>query len=183
MLKKIPYQTCQPVLQRYQPADEVLELGAENPQQLIDTLREQKQYTELMNFFCHALPMRETLWLACQALKIRTKYWSDEQNQAIEDCQRWFKEPDEASRRLAEQHVAKLELKCAPSWLAQAVFWNGSGSIAALDQPQVLPPEFLYAKAAAGAINMAAALPEWQKADVYNERVIELALKLARGER
>ena len=183
MLKKIPYPTCQPILQRYEPAEEVLALNEASPQQLIDSLREQKLYIELMTFFCHALPMRETLWLACQALKIRTKYWTDAENLAIEDCQRWFKEPDEASRRLAEQHVAKLELKCAPGWLAQAVFWNGSGSIAALDQPQVLPPEFLYAKAAAGAINMAAALPEWQKSEVYNERVTELALKLALGER
>lgn len=183
MLKKIPYASCQPILQRYEPADEVKALEQESPQTLIESLQDQQLYIELMTFFCHALPMRETLWLACQALKIRSKHWSDDENLAIEDCLRWFKEPDEASRRLAEQHVQKLELKCAPGWLAQAVFWNGSGSIAALDQPQVLPPEFLYAKAAAGAINMAAALPEWDKADAYNGRVTELALKLARGER
>lgn len=185
MLKKIPYASCQPILQRYDAGDEVaaLDMAQATPEELIAALREKKLYIELMTFLCHALPMRETLWLTCQALKIRAKHWSAEQTQAIEDCARWFKEPDEASRRLAEQHVAKLGLKCAPGWLAQAVFWNGTGSIAALDQPQVMPPEFLYAKAAAGAINTAAALPEWTKAEVYNERVTELALKLARGER
>jgi len=183
MLKKIPYSQSLTILQRFELSDEAAEAvsGEMAPMQVIESLQTQGLYIDLVGFLCHALPMRETIWWACLALELRMADWTAEQQRAIADCKRWVQEPDEAKRRLAERQAEALGHQCAPGWLAQAVFWNGSGSLGEPGQPVVLPPEFLYAKAAAGAINTAAVIPEWDSTDEYNRRVCELALDLARG--
>ena len=93
----------------------------------------------------------------------------------------WVRSPSEELRRKAEHLSHRLELNCGPSWLAQAVFWNGSGSIVAPDIPPVMPDPFLYAKATAGAINHAAALPQWDKTKPYYQTAIAMALDIAAG--
>ncbi|MBY4677089.1 DUF6931 family protein [Marinobacterium arenosum] len=183
MLKKIPYPQSQPVLQRFELSEEAATVvsGEMAPLQVIEALQANDLYIDLVGFLCHALPMRETIWWACLALEQRMSDWTAEQQRVIADCKRWVQHPDEAKRRLAEQQAETLGHKCAPGWLAQAVFWNGSGSLGEPGQPVVLPPEFLYAKAAAGAINTAAVIPEWRGSDEFNRRAVAMALDLAQG--
>ncbi|MEH6651232.1 MAG: hypothetical protein V7707_14490 [Motiliproteus sp.] len=185
MLKKIPYQQSQSVLQRFELSDEAAACVADTmaPSEVISVLQSNKLYIDLVNFFSHGLPMREVIWWACLALELRMGDWSAEEKKVIADCKGWVQEPDEAKRRLAERQVKQLGVQCAPGWLAQAVFWNGSGSLAEPAQPVVLPPEFLYAKAAAGAINTASVIPKWKGYDDYCPRVIAMAENLARGGR
>lgn len=183
MLKKIPYPQSRPVLQRFPLSKKAAALVSDEmpPLQLIETLQANDLFIDLVNFVCHGLPMRETIWWACLALELRTADWTADEQRAIADCKRWVMEPDEAKRRLAERQTVALGRQCAPGWLAQAVFWNGSGSLGQPGQPVVLPPEFLYAKAAAGAINTAAVIPEWSGNKDYRRRVVEIGLDLARG--
>ena len=61
------------------------------------------------------------------------------------------------------------------------MFWNGSGSIVAPDLPQVMPDNLLYSKAVAGAVNHAAALPEWANSDAYYKYAVESAINIAKG--
>ena len=103
------------------------------------------------------------------------------QKQCISTAKAWVKSPSEEQRRKSELFSNKLKLNCGPSWLAQAVFWNGSASIVAPDLPNVLPDPFLYSKAVAGAINHSAALPNWDKTDEYYKKSIGIALELAKG--
>ncbi len=44
-----------------------------------------------------------------------------------------------------------------------------------------MPDPFLYAKATAGAINHAAALPQWDKTKPYYQTAIAMALDIAAG--
>ncbi|GGB82478.1 hypothetical protein GCM10011352_05380 [Marinobacterium zhoushanense] len=183
MLKKMPYPQCGSILQRFELSDEAAAVvaGEMTPTQIIEALQANGLFIDLVNFFCHALPMREAIWWACLALELRASDWTPEQQRAIADSKRWVQEPDEAKRRLAERQAETLGRQCAPGWLAQAVFWNGSGSLGESGQPVVLPPDFLYAKAAAGAINTAALIPEWQGYEQYCRQVISMGLDLARG--
>jgi len=183
MLKKIPYSELRPILQRFELSHDAAAVisGDMLPTQAVELLQIKELYTDLVNFYSHALPMREAIWWACLVLDIRSDVWSVEERQAIADSKSWVQEPNEARRRLAEQQVESLGHQCAPGWLAQAVFWNGNGSLSEPGQPVVLPPEYLYAKAVAGAINIAAVIPEWQQHEAYYQKVSDIALSLARG--
>ncbi|MEH6578011.1 MAG: hypothetical protein V7731_13130 [Amphritea sp.] len=185
MFKKIPYQQSQPILQRFELSKDAAACvsAAMPPAEIVSILQANKLNIDLVNFFCHALPMREVIWWACLAVELRLDDWNAEEQRVIADCKRWVQEPTEPGRRTAETQVEKLGVKCAPGWLAQSVFWNGSGSLAKPGQPVVLPPEFLYSKAAAGAINTAAVIPEWDGYENYCARVIAMAIDLARGGR
>lgn len=185
MFKKIPFQKSQPILQRFELSDEASASvsGEMAPSLVIEVLKEKSLFIDLVNFISHALPVREGIWWACLALELRMDDWSPEEQKVVAGCKRWVQEPDEAKRRLAETHVEKLGLQCATGWLAQAVFWNGSGSLGEPGQPVVLPPEFLHAKATAGAVNTAAVIPEWDGYNGYCDQVIAMAMDIANGGR
>lgn len=183
MYKKIPLEQSLTILQRYEVGEECLALidGSMPPNEVVSQLQSAKLDNDLVQFLCHALPVREVIWWACLALELRQQDWTPQQTNAIVCAKNWVKEPDEANRRQAEHFVKNIGHDCAPGWLAQAVFWNGSGSITDVGEPVVMPPENLYAKAAAGAINMASIMPEWDNSEAYYQKVIEMGLDLANG--
>ncbi|MDN3610113.1 DUF6931 family protein [Vibrio ostreicida] len=183
MYKKIPYQSSAQILPRFEVSDEAKQLiGDECPvDKTISKLKEAKLYNEVTQFLAHALPVRESIWWALCCISTRDDVWSDTQKMCLGVVKQWAQSPSEELRRRAELLANRLKLNCGPSWLAQAVFWNGSGSIVAPDLPIVLPDPFLYAKAVSGAINHSASLPEWDKSESYYENAIMAALDIASG--
>ncbi|MGF1722364.1 hypothetical protein L4D20_20260 [Vibrio kyushuensis] len=181
--KKIPYKTGLQVIQRFKASDEALALLTEESSisETIDILTTHEQYTDLCQFFAHALPVREAIWWAAHCLEHRSEDWNSSQIQCINTAKQWAQSPSEELRRKAELFANRLNVNCGPSWLAQAVFWNGSGSIVGPDLPQVMPDALLYSKAVAGSVNHAAALPEWQHSDRYYANAIEAAINIAKG--
>lgn len=181
--KKIPYQTCGQVLPRFTPSEDATELldGEASITEAIEILKQHHVYNDLVQLLAHALPVREAIWWASLCVQLRSDIWNPTQIQCIQTAQQWVQSPAEDLRRKAELLAGRLELNCGPSWLAQAVFWNGSGSIVAPDLPAVLPDPFLYAKAAAGSINHAACLPNWEGAQDYYAKAIAFALDIASG--
>lgn len=181
--KKIPYQYAAQVLDRFPASDEAKSLISQEMRidEAISTMQDGHYYNDLIQFFAHALPVRESIWWAIGCLSSRADVWSSQQKQCIENAHQWVLQPSEESRRKSELFAQRLNLNCGPSWLSQAVFWNGSGSIVAPDLPVVLPDPFLYAKAVAGAINHAAVLPAWSETDTYYEHAITTALNIANG--
>jgi len=181
--KKIPYQTCGQILPRFTASDEASELL--NPEltieESIQVLQAEKLNNDLVQFLAHALPVREAIWWASLCLLQRKDVWSTTQLQCIQTAQQWVHSPSEELRRKAELLSNRLDLNCGPSWLAQAVFWNGSGSIVSPDLPAVLPDPFLYAKAVAGAINHSAALPTWNNSDDYYTNSMTYVIDIACG--
>ncbi|AIW13984.1 DUF6931 domain-containing protein [Vibrio tubiashii] len=181
--KKIPYQTCGQILPRFTASDEAKELLNEelSVEQTIQLLQDNALNNDLVQFLAHALPVREAIWWASLCIQLRNDVWNATQAQCIQTAQQWVQAPAEDLRRKAELLSNRLELNCGPSWLAQAIFWNGSGSIVAPDLPAVLPDPFLYAKAVAGSINHAAALPNWEGSEEYYSQSVNYALDIAAG--
>ena len=169
MYKKIPLEQSMSILQRYEVSPECLELvdGSQAPAEVIELLKKHKLHNDLVEFICHALPVREVIWWACLSVELRKADWTPQQQKALECAKSWVQDPTETTRRQAEHFVKNIGHNSAPGWLAQAVFWNGSGSMTDVGEPVVMPPENIYAKAAAGAINMAASMPEWEGSDNY----------------
>lgn len=147
----------------------------------IDVLKQEELNFDLVQLLAHGLPVRESIWWASLCLDIRISEWSPSQVQCINTAKEWVKSPGEELRRKAELFANRLEQNCGPSWLAQAVFWNGSGSIVSADLPAVLPDPNLYAKAVSGAINHAAALPQWEGTNKYYQQAFSMALSIATG--
>ncbi|MCZ2720854.1 hypothetical protein O1D97_04145 [Marinomonas sp. 15G1-11] len=183
MYKKIPFQDCKMLFTHVELSEEAMALINQDcsPKEVIDILQKEKMFLDLTHFFCHALPMREVIWWTVNSLEIREESWSPAELQLLQDCKRWVKEPQEGQRRAIEQRLKMIKNSSAIFWLAQAVVWNGSGSIAAIDAPVVYPKEFLYSKAAAGAINTAAVVPEWKNYTPYYTSVFAMAIDLANG--
>ncbi|MDA9556446.1 hypothetical protein N9R79_02950 [Vibrio sp.] len=183
MYKKLIYTHAAQVVPRLNLENDISELFTEDTllADAISILKEKKMKIELVALIAHALPVREGIWWGYKTLALRQADWKGIQTTALDTIEQWVKQPSEESRRKAEYLANKLELSCGPSWLAQAVFWNGSGSIIAPDQPTVLPEADLYCKAIAGAIAHSAALPEWDNSEEYYNKSIHIALDIASG--
>lgn len=181
--KKIPYQTCGQILPRFKASEEAQQLlDPEMSVSLaIEALQTEELFNDLTQFLAHALPVREAIWWASLCVQQRQDIWNPTQLHCIQTAQQWVQSPAEELRRKAELLSNRLELNCGPSWLSQAVFWNGSGSIVAPDLPAVLPDPFLCAKAVAGAINHAAALPAWDESQAYYTQSLHYAIDIANG--
>ena len=181
--KKIPYKACGQVLPRF-TASEVAQKHLERDftiKQAIEVMEKNELYNDLTQFIAHALPVREAIWWASICLMQREKDWSQAQLQCIEAAKEWVQSPSEGLRRRSELLSSRLGLNCGPSWLTQAVFWNGSGSIVSPDLPSVMPDPFLYAKAVAGAINHASALPVWESSKQYYVQSLKYAINISNG--
>ena len=181
--KKIPYKTGMQLLRRFKASDEAEELILDDMpvHDSIEALQQSDLSFDLIQLLAHGLPVRESIWWGALCLDMRQDRWNTMQKQCIETAKEWVKSPSEELRRKAELFANRLDLNCGPSWLAQAVFWNGSGSIVAADLPMVLPDPDLYAKAVSGAINHSAALPEWDGTKRYYQSAYDMALDIASG--
>ena len=79
---------------------------------------------------------------------------------------------------MAEVAVAQAELDNPWGWLAQAVFWSG-GSITPINGPDCPAPAFLYSHAVAGALGLAAILPDGQEQESRYQMFIASGIKIA----
>jgi len=128
--KKIPYADSRILLQQFELSEAELKKTLEplSPHEVIESLRAQKLYIDLINFISHGLPVREGIWWACLALDLRRDIWNQEENRALEECKRWVTEPDEHKRRAAEYFAESLDNTSAVRWLAQSVLLLNGGT-------------------------------------------------------
>lgn len=178
---KIPHQTALAILGLYEASDELKELAEQHtePASLIDTAIQQELFSDIVIFIAHALPVREAVWWACSCAAQRTDWNADEAN-AIRAAKAWVHTPDETARRFAEQMANKAELQTAAGWVAQSAFWSG-GSMIAVGDPIVPPPEYLYSHAVAGAVNLCAVLPDGLEAKARYADYLQIGLNIAQG--
>lgn len=182
-MKKIPYQDSKKILSYFDLSDEakVLVNDALPPIEVIRVLQKAALNIDLTTFIAHALPMRESIWWATLATGLRHDDLTQAENSVVAASANWVKQPNEAMRREIEKSIVPLANESAAKWVGQAVFWSGQGSIAPAENPVVMPADFLHAKAVAGAINTAAALPEWSGYKGYYKKVFKMALDIADG--
>ncbi|WP_281561192.1 Twin-arginine translocation pathway signal [Thalassomonas sp. RHCl1] len=183
MLKKIPNKNIASIISRYQLSDEAAALLTPEltPEAAIVLLQEQALYNDVVQFIAHALPVMEAIGWASEAMDLRQADWNEQEVMAINAARNWLSQPNETLRVRASQLADRVGLEYAPGWVAKAVFWSGTGSIVEPDLPAVMPPPFLYGHAAAAAITIAAAVPQWDHYQKFYQQVIEIGIAIANG--
>ena len=184
MLKKIPNKDISSIISRYQLSDEAKPLLTPGltPQAAIEVLQHHELYNDVVQFIAHGLPMIEAIAWASEAMDLRIPDWDEPQGMAINAARNWLKQPNETLRIRASQLADRVGLECAPGWVAKAVYWSGTGSIVDPDLPAVMPPPFLYGHAAAAAITIAAAVPQWDNYQEFYRQVIAMGISIANGQ-
>lgn len=158
MLRKIPYDTCAPILSRFSMSAEALDMiiGDMTPETALGLLHKDGFFVDMVHFFGHGMPPREGV---CWALSVIHEL-SNDMNQADQDIStqvaQWVRNPQETRRISLMQEAEKRDNQDPIGWLCNAVAWNGSGSIGPIDGPAVLPPVGLYVSGLLGAISLLA---------------------------
>lgn len=181
-LKKIPQPRAIDILMRYQQEKTFKQtVQAEmTPVQLINQCYKNKQWQELVVFLCHSLFAREGIWWGYCCVDGGRDGLSKGQVITLDIVYRWMIESTEEIRRLADLEVKKTGLDNACGWLAQAVFWSG-GSITPLNGPESPAPAYLYSHAVAGAICLAALLPDGKQGEKRYKQFIKMGINIAAG--
>lgn len=180
-LLKVPYDDAAQILSLFEPSAELSELAKTHtsPFDLITHAVEQELFSDAVTYLAHSLPVRESVWWATCCASARSD-WNPVENEAILSAKAWVHVPDETNRRQAEDSANNTGLDSGAGWAAQAAFWSG-GSITAPSDPIVPPPQYLYAQAVAGSINLTAVLPEGKQAKQRYKLFIEMGLNIAQG--
>jgi len=160
------------------------------PLEFVSALIEKAYFLDAIRFLSFALPKRKAIWwayLAAAQTENGPPETADKKpnTQAITQnglhaIKQWIYEPTDEARRQMQPLAEALAMKTATSWVAMAVFWSG-GSITGLEDPAVEPDATLYAKAVAGAIQLAAVIQEPEDAPKKYARFLAQGVDLANG--
>ena len=181
-LIKVPYPKAYQITERYQLSEDAQKIlsNEHSPASFIDALEEESLYQDTVVFLAHALPPRECVAWGLACCREMGDQYNAQERVALAAAKIWCNHPDEINRRFAEQAAKKAELQTPPGWVAQAAFWSG-GSITAQDAPAVPPPPWLYCHAIAGAVNLAAVLPDGVEIDKRYPLFLKKGLTIAKG--
>ncbi|MFK0572743.1 DUF6931 family protein [Endozoicomonas sp.] len=183
-LKKIPQSLATDILQRYEQdrSFRALVYPAMTPVELINLLAQEKMQQELVVFLSHCLLAMESIWWGYLCIDSTGLSLPETEQKTLDVVRRWLHQPVEEYRRMAEIAAQQAGLDNACGWLAQGVFWSG-GSITPVNGPQSPAPAWLYAHAVAGAICLAAVLPDGREGDKRYRQFIDMGIDLADGGR
>lgn len=181
-LLKIPQQRADEILSRYELPKELQEHLQPDmtPMAFLRVLNTEKEFHAIVTFMSHALPAREAIWWGCTCLGQLQQALPELQQKALQAARAWVQEPSEENRRIAERYAQRADLDNAAGWLAQATFWSG-GSITPIEGPPSPAPDYLYSHAVAGAICLAAVLPDASKAEERYSLFIRMGVHIADG--
>ncbi|NVO29319.1 hypothetical protein HJ526_18005 [Donghicola sp. C2-DW-16] len=181
MMKKIPYDTCGPIISRFALSEEgaALITPETSTAEAVTALTTPDTLFDLIQLIAHGLPPREGI---CWALTLLADapMTSPDAVSARNTVRLWVEEPAERARRRCADLAEALGTDNPFGWLCHAVFWNGSGSIVAPDLPVVLPQPYLHAKALLGAVGLLAPLEEPDRTD-FATRVAQVGVAVADG--
>ena len=158
MLRKIPYDTCTPILARFRLSEDTAAVISENmgPGDALKALHKGKHFVDLVLFLGHAMPPREGVCWALSVVKDLCPNMREADGVICAQVADWVRDPQESRRIAIMEEGEKRENEDPIGWLCNAVAWNGSGSIGPIDGPAVLPPEGLYVTGLLGAISLLA---------------------------
>ena len=152
-----------------------------NPQINIEVLAKQELFHDAVSLLAHGLPKREAVWWACLATRASITPDTDETNiAALVAAEAWVKKPTEERRVKCRELAEQTQHKSAPSWAAMAASWS-TGSLAKEGDPEVAPPEYLYAHAVAGSVSLAATSGDPEQTPNNYRLFLEQGFDLARG--
>ena len=152
-----------------------------NPQGGVQVLMAAGCYFEAIKLLAHGLPKREAVWWACLAARQLQTHETDELNiSALIAAEAWAKKPSEENRQRCKELARKTKYETPASWAATAASWS-TGSLAEPGEPEVAPPEFLYAHAVAGSVTLAGGMLNVDDPTEGMKHFIEQGINLAEG--
>ena len=183
-LVKVEALTAAELLQHF----ELVEEGAEQcivadtaPEVSIDRLAQAGLFLDAIKLLAHGLPKRIAVWWACLASRAAQTPDTDEVNvNALLAAEAWAKNPTEENRLRCKAFGEASKHQTAAGWVATAAAWC-TGSMAAEGEPEIPPPEHLYAHAVAGSICLAASQDDPDNAQKKYAYFLQQGLDLARG--
>jgi hypothetical protein len=154
---------------------QILRPGA-NSRAFVKDLAKAGLFPDAVKFLAHALAGRKCIsWaLACLG---ELKPNSAKQEIALTAVQKWLAEPNDASRRAAQDAAEQVKISTPAGCIALAAFFS-EGSIAPPGAAAVPPPPHVAEKIAAGGILLAVVL-EPEKAVERYQRCLEVGLQAA----
>lgn len=153
----------------------------QTPAGFLAALIKHDHYADATRFLAHALPKREAVWWACLAARVGLgDKPTSVQSESLRVAEQWVFKPVEENRRPAKAVAEAAKLNNPASWAAMAAFWS-SGSLAPPDQPMVPPPDYLYAKAVASAVMLAAVMQKHEKTEDNYRTFLRQGVDIARG--
>ena len=149
------------------------------PREFLALLMAKEQFPEATRFLAHALPRRECVWWAwvC-ARKVTGADAPPAVRAALDATERWIVQPTDEHRRAAMEHAQAADLGTPAGCAALAAFFTG-GSLGPPQAPVIPPGEFMTAKAAAGAVTLAAVVVEPARAAERFREFLGLGLEVA----
>ncbi|GLS26095.1 DUF6931 family protein [Marinibactrum halimedae] len=136
---------------------------------------------DAIKLLAHGLPKREAVWWSCIAARQAQTPQTDENNvKALIAAETWAKKPTEENREVCRSLGEVTKHNSPASWAATAASWC-SGSLAAPDEPEIQPPEYLYAHAVAGCVSLAASLVNPEDPEGQMEEALMRGFNIAEG--
>lgn len=154
--------------------------ATQHPATVVEQLMKAGFNLDAVRLLAHALPKREAVWWSCLAVRQNPIEENSLEAQAIAATEAWVRTPTEELRLLCRELAEKLKHKTPASWAAMAAAWS-TGSLAPQDDPEVAPPEYLYAHAVGGAVNLAAVEGDAEQAKNRYPTYFAQGFDLARG--
>ena len=133
--------------------------------EFVELLAKEERYNEAVRVLAALLPMRESVWWACQcARQSPPAEPSPEVDAALQAAEKWVTEMSEDARLAVYRATLDLEPSSAANLAAMAAF-SSSGNIAPPDAPREVhvPPE-VTAQYVAASVLVSALLPDPQEA-------------------
>ncbi|GAB3105704.1 hypothetical protein G8770_08665 [Aestuariicella hydrocarbonica] len=152
-----------------------------NPQGGVSVLVDSECYYDAIKLLAHGLPKREAVWWACLVSRQVQTPETDQNNiDALVAAEAWARKPSEENRLRCTLLAEKTKYETPASWAATAASWS-TGSLAPPGEPEIQPPEYLYAHAVAGSITLAGSLLNTDDPGESLRQFIKQGINLAEG--
>ena len=182
MLRKIPFDTSAPILERFKISEEggAVATAELEPEAALAALHAGDHMVDMANYLANGMPPREGVCWAVAVLRDICTDMSVQDQDVLAMCEKWIKDPQEGLRIRLMEEAETRESNDPVFWLCNAVAWNGSGSMAPKDGPVVLPPIGLHASALLGAVGLIAGTTE-ESLKALHDSVYARGLEVAQG--
>lgn len=151
---------------------------------VLNSLMNHKYWFDAATLMAHALPKREAVWWSVLVVKDYMAFAATEtaatEQATVVTVQQWLAKPDDQLRLAAHAAGQKAGNRLPAYWAAMGAFWS-TGNITPEVGVITPPPPFLYARAVAACLDMAASL-SGVKRDDYYLKWLKMGLLIAEGE-
>jgi hypothetical protein len=182
MLRKLPFETSEPILERFDLSEEGALIVAPEmpPETAIEVLFKADLMVDMLKYFAHGMPPREGACWAVATMRDRLGDLDAKDQELLTLAEKWVKDPQEVLRMQLMDEGETRDNEDPFRWLCCAIAWNGSGSIGPKGGPSVFPATGLYASAFLGAVSLLVGTSEEGHAEVHKS-AYRNGLEVARG--